>query len=173
MQTEQFLWGKSLKLSTVHVQDVCSAIWHVANDASLVGRTFNVADSGDTDQGMICEMLANMFGIKVGYHGVLINNAARLKMNYACEAANEKHLEPWNNLTKAHATNTPLSPFLDREVLGDKHLCIDGSRIKDTGFAYSHPVLTEDALRAETEYAIAQGIFPPVMGSAAGGESKS
>jgi hypothetical protein len=160
------------------VQDVCSAIWHVANDATLVGRTYNVADSGDTDQGKVCSMLANMFGIKVGYHGMLINNAARLKMNYACEAANEKHLEPWNDLTKAHATNTPLSPYLDREVLGDKHLCIDGSKIEESGFSYAHPALTEAALREQTEYAIAQGIFPPVLGgdaaaAAAGGESKT
>lgn len=167
----QFLWGKGLKLSTVHVQDVCNAIWHVARDPSLVGRTYNVADKGDTDQGMVCGMLATMFGIKVGYHGVLINNAARLKMNYACEAANEKHLEPWNELTKAHSLNTPLSPYLDREVLGDKHLCVDGTKIEETGFRYSHPVLTIEALRAQTEYAIAQGIFPPVLGG--DGESKS
>ena len=118
-------------------------------------------------------MLANLFGIQVGYHGMLISNAARLKMDYACSTANEKHLEPWNDLLKEYNINTNLSPYLDREVLGDKQLSMDGSAIEATGFEYMHPVLTEAALREQVEYAIAQKTFPPVLeGSSSSGETK-
>ena len=171
----KFLWGKSLNIATVHVNDVCRAVWHVSGEAGVVGATYNVADKTNTNQGTVCDMLANMFDINVGYHGMLISNAARLKMDYACATANEKHLEPWNDLLKEHGNmNTNLSPYLDREVLGDKHLSMDGTLIESTGFEYRYPVLTEELLREQVDYAIAQKTFPPVIvgGGGGGGETK-
>jgi nucleoside-diphosphate-sugar epimerase len=169
----KFLWGKSLNIATVHVNDVIRAIWHVSGDAGVIGSTYNVADKGNTNQGMVCDMLSNLFGIEVGYHGMLISNAARLKMDYACSTANEKHLTPWNDLITEFGINTNLSPYLDREVLGDKHLSLDGSFIESTGFEYLHPVLTEEALREQAEYAVAQKTFPPVIVGGSSGSSKS
>ena len=90
-------------------------------------------------------------------------------MSYACATANEKHLEPFNDLVKLHGLNTNLSPYLDREVLGDKHLSIDGSKIEETGFEYSYPVLTEEELRISIENAIAQKTFPPILEGGGGG----
>jgi nucleoside-diphosphate-sugar epimerase len=169
----KFLWGKGLKIATVHVQDVCRGLWHLSNEAGAVGSLYNLADKGNTTQGTICAMLSNMFSIDVGYHGMLISNAARLNMGYACETANEKHLAPWNELTKKYSINTNLSPYLDREVLGDKHLSMDGSAIESTGFEYEFPVLTEELLREQIEYAIQQKTFPPVLSNDQGGAGET
>ena len=43
----KFLWGADLRLNTVHVNDVCKALWHVATRCP-VGSVFNLADKGDT-----------------------------------------------------------------------------------------------------------------------------
>jgi dTDP-D-glucose 4,6-dehydratase len=43
----KFLWGADLRLNTVHVNDVCKALWHVATKCP-VGSIFNLADKGDT-----------------------------------------------------------------------------------------------------------------------------
>lgn len=169
----KFLWGKSLKIATVHVEDVVRALWHLSSDAGKVGSLYNLADKGDTNQGTVCDMLANLFNINVGYHGMLISNAARLNMGYACETANDKHLSPWNDLLRQHDINTNLSPYLDREVLGDKHLSMDGSAIEATGFQYMYPIITEDLLREQVEYAIEQKTFPPVLEKKTVGETKS
>ena len=58
----KFLWGASLKMSTVHVVDVCRGLWHLAGEAGVVGSTYNLADKGNTTQGKVCDMLASLFG---------------------------------------------------------------------------------------------------------------
>lgn len=53
----QLLWSESLRLNTVHVEDVSRATWHVANwfvENGKVGSgetfVFNLADKGDTSE---------------------------------------------------------------------------------------------------------------------------
>jgi dTDP-D-glucose 4,6-dehydratase len=43
----EFLWDKDLKMNTVHVRDVCAALWHLGQNGK-VGEIYNLADSGDT-----------------------------------------------------------------------------------------------------------------------------
>ena len=54
----KWLWGKELRVNTVHVEDVCSAAWKAAEWCARVGaedsevksggRVFNIVDKGDT-----------------------------------------------------------------------------------------------------------------------------
>jgi len=37
--------------------------------------------------------------------------------------------------------NTPLTPYIDKELLQHNHLYIDGSRIQSTGFQYKYPTV--------------------------------
>ena len=66
----------------------------------------------------------------------------------ATEECNEKHLEPWSRAcSRDGISNTPLSPYLDRELLYNNHLRIDGSKIEKTGFSYSIPQPTKELLQ--------------------------
>ena len=49
----RFLWDKHMRVNTVHVRDVCRALWHAADsDAVIPGAdtVFNLCDASDTDQ---------------------------------------------------------------------------------------------------------------------------
>lgn len=51
-------------------------------------------------------------------------------MDSVTEEINEMHLQPWSDLCKAgEVVNTPLTPFLDKELLKDNALSVDGSKV--------------------------------------------
>ncbi|KAJ3021728.1 hypothetical protein HKX48_007897 [Thoreauomyces humboldtii] len=154
----ELLWTKDLKMNTVHVTDVVRAIWHVtATTAEQGGRTapvssvevYNVADKNDTDQGKVNDFIKAIFGIETGFQGTMISQFAKLNLESVTEDVNDKHLQPWSELCKAGGvTNTPLSPYLDKELLKDNALSVDGTKIeKSLGFTYSFPTITEATLK--------------------------
>jgi len=160
-ETMEFLWDKDLKLNTVHVADVCAALWFLGQNGK-VGEAYNLADSNDTDQGSINKLLESMFKIKTDFMGFLKSKAATsIAMKTVAETANEKHLKPWSELCKSKGiTNTPLTPYLDEELLYNNSFAIDGTKITKLGFTYKHPNMTEADLRATADYFIALGFFP-------------
>jgi len=158
----EFLWDKDMKINTVHVLDVCRALWHLTS-AGNSGQVYNLSDENDTDQGSVNALLADIFGIKVSCMGSIKTNLAKatLSMKRVAETANEKHLTPWSELCKAQKiTNTVLSPYLDEELLYHNSLFIDGSKIKSTGFTYQHPKMTKDLLVAVIKHFQDLGYFP-------------
>lgn len=60
--------------------------------------------------------------------------------------------------------NTPLTPYLDKELLYNNGLAVDGSKVEATGFSYAHP-----APRAEVRVDAAVCLFyrPPAAHAAA------
>ncbi|CAK4074816.1 unnamed protein product [Aphanomyces euteiches] len=159
----KLLWDAEMRLNTVHVFDVCKALWHVALHGK-VHDVFNLADKSDTSQGIINDMVTALFNIKTGFHGVLVSNLAKLRLDDVVDNANEKHLKPWSDLCQAHGVkNTPLTPYIDRELLCHNHLYVNGSKIESTGFEYTFPNVRVDDLREIIQDAIDQGIFPPVL----------
>eukprot|EP01133_Synstelium_polycarpum_P017769 gene17769-21197_t len=156
----QFLWGSDLRYNTVHVNDVCKALWHVAATCPK-GTIFNVSDKGDTEAGGISKILEKVFNIKTGFHGSIISNLAQMNLKAVCEEANNKHLKPWSDLCKEKGIlNTPLTPYIDQELLYNNHLAVDGAAIEATGFKYDHPELTEASIREQIEYFTSQNLFP-------------
>ncbi|ORX43849.1 NAD(P)-binding protein [Hesseltinella vesiculosa] len=148
------LWSKDLKVNTVHVQDVVRACWHLAEwyptrKAQDQTPVFNLADKQDTDQETINTLLRQIFNIKTGYHTSIVSTFAKLNLKSVVEDVNEKHLEPWANILKESGVQySPLSPYLDPELLYNNALSVDGSAIeRDTGFTYSVPKLTKDRLQ--------------------------
>jgi hypothetical protein len=56
----------------------------------------------------------------------------QLNLDSVTEDVNEKHLEPWSELCKnGGVVNTPLTPYLDRELLKDNALSVDGTKVRD------------------------------------------
>jgi len=108
--------------------------------------------------------LGEIFGIEIGFMGSMVSQLAKLNLNAVAEEANDKHVPGWTELCKRHnILNTPLSPYIDKELLKNNGLSLDGSKITKEGFKYKYPKLTKAELQKMVEYYIAQGIFPPVL----------
>jgi len=156
----KFLWSGDLKMNTVHVFDVCKAMWHAATTIPA-GTIYNLADKNETDQEAINVFLEKIFKIKTGFHGSMLSNVAKLKLKEVTEVANDKHLKPWSDLCKdAGIVNTPLTPYIDQELFYNNALSVDGLAIEATGFTYDYPKMTEELIRTEIQYFVDQNVFP-------------
>jgi len=158
----KFLWDEKLKINTVHARDVAKALWHVSQKGQ-VGAIYNLADKNDTDQGSFNEILAKIFSIDTSFAGAVLSNLAKVNFGAVTEEVNDKHLKPWSDLCKAAGiVNTPLTPYLDKELLYNNSLSVDGSAIEATGFVYDHPKVDEALIREQIDYFIKQKLFPPL-----------
>eukprot|EP00999_Lentomonas_sp_LEN2_P002748 NODE_619_length_1323_cov_113.327759_g580_i0.p1 GENE.NODE_619_length_1323_cov_113.327759_g580_i0~~NODE_619_length_1323_cov_113.327759_g580_i0.p1 ORF type:complete len:400 (+),score=111.75 NODE_619_length_1323_cov_113.327759_g580_i0:109-1200(+) len=161
----KFLWSKDLRINTVHVNDVVKALLHLCEKGEQ-GEIYNLADKGDTNQETIAAHCRTMYGIKTGYQGSIISNFAKLNLESVTEDINDKHLQPWSDLCKSKGiTNTPLTPYLDKELLYNNSLSVNGSKIEKTGFTYDHPEVTLDSLKEILQSYIDMKLFPEgIMG---------
>ena len=144
-----FLWDKELKINCVHVSDVVEAIWLAATKLSP-GSVYNLEEGSDLTQGVLAEYISAIFGIKTGFLGTILSNAARvalrccsagcldppylppsqLNMSGAAAYSNDKHVPAWTKLCQEmKILNTPITPFIDKELLYENKLWIDGSKI--------------------------------------------
>jgi nucleoside-diphosphate-sugar epimerase len=157
----KFLWSGDLKINTVHVHDVARALFHLCTHGED-GATYNLADKSNTDQELVNKHLANIFGIQTDFLGSVKSNLAKtLGMDAVTSQVNDKHIAPWSKMTKEKGIEvTPISPYLDKELLGNNSLSIDGSAIEKTGFTYSVPEFTEAKLREWIDYYTALKLFP-------------
>lgn len=156
----KFLWSKDLKLNTVHIEDVCRALWHLAEKGEK-GQIFNLADKGDSNQETISAFIGEIYGIKTGYQGMVVNNYAKVNLGGVTEEVNDRHLQPWSDICKEKGiTNTNLTPYLDKELLANHPLSVDGSKIESTGFTYNHPKVTKDLLLAVLKDFVSTKTFP-------------
>jgi len=159
-ETQKNLWSGDLRMHTVHVTDVCTALWHAAVKLPS-GSTWNLADKNDTTQGTINKHLESIFGIDTKCMGTLLSGAVKSSLSDITEDANDKHLKPWSDLCRAAGiVNTPLTPYIDQELLFNNSLCVDGAAIEGTGFKYSHPTLSDADFKEIMQYYIDQKLFP-------------
>ncbi|EFW99514.1 NAD dependent epimerase dehydratase family protein [Grosmannia clavigera kw1407] len=164
----KWLWTKDLRTNTVHIDDVTRSLWDVTTwyaekggreswDAKATGSTvplFNVVDKGATTQGTMAVLIGKIFGIKTGFQGQIISTFARLNMDSVVEDVNDELLGPWADLlTDAGITRPgPLTPFMEKELLKDTDLSMDGSRLERiVGFKYSKPEITEELVEEVIE----------------------
>lgn len=83
------------------------------------------------------KLIHDTFNIETGFFGTLISAFARLNLEHVVDEVNDETLDPWADLqTKAGISqSTPLSPFMEKEILKDTDLSLDGSLFeKETGF---------------------------------------
>nr|XP_023023366.1 uncharacterized protein LOC111511572 [Leptinotarsa decemlineata] len=158
-ETMKLLWNAELKINTVHVEDVCRAIWFVGNRDDTNGQVYNVVDDADSTQGSISSILSELFNLKIDYYGNLVS--AVVDLVGAADDANDKHLTPWAESCRRNGIdNTPLSPHMDSELLLHKHLRLDGGKLKQLGFSLTFPKPTIDSLRSILDDYVRMKIFP-------------
>lgn len=143
----EMLWDKGLRLNTVHVRDVVKALHTVATKAPEK-EVYNLADSSDSDQGSISGMVAQLFGIKYDFMGSIKSGVVTsISIKMVADTANDDHLKPWSDLLKEHGiADSPLTPYLDEELLYNNSYSVDGSKVTGLGFTYDHPTVTIDLL---------------------------
>jgi hypothetical protein len=87
-------------------------------------------------------------------------------MKEVVDTANENHMNPWYEMLKeAEISHTPLSPYLDVELLLNNSLSVDGSSIEKTDFKYSVPKISLDLVKEEVSYWQDLKFFPIVKKS--------
>ena len=159
----KLLWSGDLCINTVHVRDVARAIWHLYTNSKGEGPLiYNLADKNQTDQKKINEIFEKIFGIETGFFGTLLSQAAKINMKGAAETANENHMLPWSEMIKQSGIKfTPLSPHIDKELLYNNSLSVDGTLIeKETGFHYDYPNVTVELIQEQIEYFKKMNLFP-------------
>ena len=161
----KWLWGPNLRINTVHVDDVCRAAWTAAQWCSqhppdrsvsasdlVTERAFNLVDDGDTSQQTLATIIQGIFDINTGFQGSVISQFAKFNLDNVVDDVNEDILQPWADLIKASGADrgqgSPLSPFMEKELLRDSDLCLDASKAHKTlGWTCQVPRLTEEGLR--------------------------
>ncbi|KAF7414596.1 hypothetical protein HZH68_003085 [Vespula germanica] len=158
----KLLWGPDLRMNTVHVRDMARAIWHVANRSDTIGQIYNVVDEGNSTQGSISAIVSELFNINHDYWGTTLSTLAKTDMSSVVEEVNDKHMGPWADAcNKDGVENSPLSPYIDQELLYNKHLYLKSGKLSlNTGFTYLYPKLTKESLKEVLDDYVAMKIFP-------------
>jgi len=153
--------ARVLQLNTVHVRDAAKALWFLT-DHGEKGAIFNLADTGSTDQGKINTCLEELYGIKTGFlNALLMKGAEAAGTKFLVGKVNDMHLKPFSDAMKKYKINdTPLTPYLDEELIKDFDTWVDGTAITKLGFKYDNPTLTTALLKEVLTDYVAKGYFP-------------
>jgi hypothetical protein len=97
-------------------------------------------------QGTVEKIINEIFNIPTSFVGQLLSTFARLNLDHVVDDVNDELLGPWADLLASANIQRPgpLSPFMEKELLKDMDLSLDGSRFeKVTGFRYEIPEMTK------------------------------
>jgi hypothetical protein len=81
--------------------------------------------------------MGEIFNIETGFHGTLISAFARLNLDHVVDEVNDETLDPWAELQQQAgiSSSTPLTPYMEKELLKDADLSMDGSLFeRETGY---------------------------------------
>eukprot|EP01083_Nonionella_stella_P170188 578658_1 len=158
-----FLWTKGLAVNTVHVRDLCAAIWMCCSKAKS-GSTYNISDRGNTTQGSLNPILESIFNIKCGFQNAAMNKAAKSMMPSVAAYSNNKHVPMWSDVCRDYKiTSSPLTPYMDCEILSKNYLCIDGQLIeKELRFKYKYPQIEDVYLLEIVDEYVKQEYYPDI-----------
>lgn len=118
----KYLWSSDMRTNTLHVDDAARALWMAAvwrstHDSipNVSGRlVFNVVDKGNTTQGVMANIIKQVFGIETGFQNALVNTFARLNLEHVVDDVNDDTLDDWADLQQdAGIKDGPLSPFME------------------------------------------------------------
>jgi len=158
------LYDKSLRNNTVHVKDVVKALWFLTSHGDS-GSIWNLCDSNDTDQGKVHELLEEIYGIKTGFlNTIKMKAASSMGTKFLVGIANDEHLKPFSDACKSHGVvDTPLTPYLDEELIKPNYTAVDGTAITKLGFQYDYPKVTPDLCKEVLNDYVEKGYFPKQM----------
>jgi len=158
----KLLWNSELRINCVHVTDVARAIIF-SFEKGKINSLYNLSDESDLSQGSFNKILEEVFNIKTNFFGNVLSTLAQTKLKDVVDTANENHMNPWYEMLKnAEILHTPLSPYLDVELLLNNSLAVDGSAITKVGFKYSVPKISAELVKDEIQYWQDLKYFPKI-----------
>ena len=157
----KWLWTKDLRINTVHVLDVCNAAWKAAQwcashpptpQSTMAERAFNIVDTGDTKQETLSTIISKIFNIETGFQGSIVSAFAKMNLDNVVDDVNEEILQPWADMLKSKGLDggqgSPLTPFMEKELLKDHSLCLEGKKARETlEWTVERKGLTEERVR--------------------------
>uniref|UniRef100_A0A1B6M4V8 NAD-dependent epimerase/dehydratase domain-containing protein n=1 Tax=Graphocephala atropunctata TaxID=36148 RepID=A0A1B6M4V8_9HEMI len=163
-ESMKLLWSRDLVMNTVHVRDVCRALWFLSQRDDTVGQVYNVVDDSHTTQGSVTEIISDIYNINYDYYGNILSTICKGDLSVVVEEANDKHMGPWAEVCRvAKVENTPLSPYIHQELLDKKHLHLSNEKLKATGFTLTQPVLTKQLLLQIIDDFAEMKLFPRMI----------
>ncbi|KAI9598215.1 hypothetical protein BDF19DRAFT_226084 [Syncephalis fuscata] len=165
----QSLLASDAPYHCVHISDLARAFWHVAQWSTRVNSTFqnlvfNLAQPVGNDPRHMSEIIYTIFGVKTIFRSTLMNKAVSVALTMLSmqDEINEGLLGPWTQLlAESNIHSTPISPYIEKEMLTGNKYAIDGRRITDvTGFCYKHPEITIDEIRGAIRQAQHMNFWP-------------
>jgi len=158
------LYSSGLRVNTVHADDVAKAL-HFLLTKGQSGAVYNLADQNETDQGKLHKLLEGIYGIKTDFvNSIKMVAAGAMGTKFLVGFANDQHLKPFSDACKRYGIqDTPLTPYLDEELILPNPLSVDGTAITALGFKYDVPAPTVENLKAVLNDYIAKGYFPKEM----------
>lgn len=69
----RLLWDKDLRMNTIHVKDLCEAIWFLMKLKEAHGEVYNAVDDGNTTQGRVTDLIASIFNISYDFCGKVMS----------------------------------------------------------------------------------------------------
>jgi len=120
------------------------SVSRVPTSALSAAAIFNIVDTGNTNQGHMASIIHDIFGIETGFQNALINTFARLNLEYVVDDVNDETLDEWAALQQRAGIEAggsgPLTPFMEKELLRDSDLSLDGGKfVRTVGFRYVLP----------------------------------
>lgn len=167
-QDLELLYTKDVKVNTLHVKDAASALfaaakWRAGADDSNEMVAFNVVDHNDTQQEHVANALSEVFGLKVTFTGTLVSQLAKMNLDDVVDDMNEVSLQTWAELVEKSKIERPgpIGPFLERDVLKDQDMSIDGSLFEQTtGWKPKYEHFNADSIREMVESYKRMGWWP-------------
>ena len=154
-----WLYSKDMKVNTVHVKDASRAMWtaaewraskgQIAQNDTSTPTLFNIVDHNGTTQGHLAEIICSTVDLQFSFVGTVASQLAKLNLDQMLDEMNEEILQPWADMLeeKGITRTGPISPFIERELLKDSDLSIDGSLFEaTTGFQYETPEINVEAI---------------------------
>lgn len=87
----KLLWTGDLKMNTVHVRDVCRAIWTLGTSPQANKQIYNLVDEGNSTQGTLAELVSDIFKINHDYYGTAISTLAKVRRIFLLSSLNIVH----------------------------------------------------------------------------------
>lgn len=167
----EFPYTKDLKVNTVYVRDAAVALWKAAEWRAEKGSSlsaddrvvFNVVDHGNTRQQDVADALYGALGCRCTFLGSFMSQLAKLSLDDVIDDLNEVNLQTWAELLEKKGIQRPgpISPFLERDIVKDKDMSIDGSLFESiTGWKPTRERLDADGIRDMVESYKRMGWWP-------------
>lgn len=153
----KLLWGADLRISTIHIKDLCRAIVHLKDFEGV----FNITDGADTKQEDFSRIIESLFHIRANYYSRIISNLASLQA--VAEEANEIHMAPWGAICSEAGVDCPIYPYVEQENLDGSHMALNNQKLLATGFSFEQPRLTEENVRQSLNWLIEYQVIPNII----------